>query len=153
MATIEKLQKGQADWDVTVNQLIDKYEELQEETPVVTDWTNEGVVLLNGTTWSKSTRGYRIMQFKHAKIVQLDLKFTCPSAKDRDFQVATLPDSIAFGEGWMEAGSSTYPGMQGYAIFVLADNNIRQTLISPNAVPSNGWGPGGACVATYLIKD
>lgn len=148
---IQHLTKGQSDWQVPVNQLIDQYADLEGETPTVSDWTKDGIVLLNGTTWQDNCKGYRIAQFKNFKLVQLDLKLTGTNTTSSSQKLLDLPSSISLDQMSTIVGCNMgIPGIGvAFAVTTLTNTGVTQTLVSPN-VPTNGWTPNPVVETTYL---
>lgn len=146
----QKVVKNSNDWNEAINQLIDVCADLQGEAPTISDWSKDGIVLLNGTTWDVNAKGYRVAYFKHFRIVQLDLKLKGQITKERGVKMAELPDWISLDQMSTVVNANDWPGnLQGFSFFRLTNTAINNILILPN-VPANGWTPGGTLSATYL---
>lgn len=57
----QKVVKNSNDWNEAINQLIDVSADLQDEAPTISDWSKDGIVLLDGTTWQSNCMGYRTL--------------------------------------------------------------------------------------------
>ena len=151
----QRVVKNSNDWNEAINQLIDVCADLQGEAPTISDWSKDGIVLLDGTTWQPNCMGYRTINFKHAKFVQLDLKLQ-QSTKNKaaTAHLAQLPDSIALSN--MSETVSTNTGLPGigvcFAVATLTVNRITQNLVIPS-VPSDGWSGNTVISVTYLCTN
>lgn len=106
-----------------------------------TDWTKDGIVLLNGAKWESNSRGYRYLPIGNYKIVQVDLKLSTPeNVKTDSIDIATLPDDIKPDGLQVLLGTTNWLGNLGRngATEFLQGNTLKVSLLS-TAAPTDGW--------------
>ena len=120
-----------------------------------TEWTKDGIVLLNGATWEDNSRGYRYLQLGQYKLVQVDLKISTPNeVKTDSIDIASIPDDISADGLDVYLGTTNWLGNLGRsgASEFIQDKVLKVSLLSTTA-PTNGWSTSVWGSAIYVSND
>ena len=120
----------------------------------LSNWSKDGITLINGAVWQQNTFGYRTLKIGDATFVELDLKITS-NAKTTDIgrDLVQLPDNIApeNPDRALVIGVGTWVNnVICPTITTLARNKVSITL-EASSVPGGSWKPGFTGYAIYMI--
>lgn len=126
----------------------ENFQKLNLADAVYHDWSDEGLVLLNGAQKyfsEKNTFGYQYIQFQGFKVIDLraELKINISASKD----VIQLPASICPDGSIQRAGKANGAGFFNFSINDYSDSK-KITILNPATNAS--W---YSINATYVRKD
>lgn len=143
------IEQDKKNWVKTIDEVLSKVDNDW------TEWTKNGIVLLNGAKWESNARGYRYLQLGQYKLVQVDLKISTPNeVKTDSIDIATLPDNIRPYGLQVLLGTTNWLGNLGRngATEFLQETTLKVSLLSTVA-PKNGWSTSVWGSALYVSDN